>query len=599
MTIKIQTLKTLPTSSGVYFFLSSSAEVIYVGKAKNIKNRVGQYFQKKVMNKRIQQLVSQIDKIEVLCTDSEHAALVLENQMIKKHKPRYNVLLKDDKSYPYIYLTHHDFPRVGICRGKKSKNCSYYGPYTSIRNLRYLLDVMQKLFKVRTCNESYFKNRSRACLLHQIGRCHGPCVAHIDKQSYAEEVKALKQFLAGNYQTLISEYADKMHQAAKEQSFEKAALYRDTITGLQNLIAQQEQSSQRDCVDFIAAKDDGVSVIIQHLWIRNGQIQDSKPYMMGHAALELDDILSSFIKQYYTNTHVPLGLPDAVVCMQLDDNFTEVASYLSDNCKKTLRLTDVLRKQNYKHWARVVENNLQASYLQQMQKKHRFTDAFDGLSTILQDSIDSVECIDISHTQGSNTYASCVYFNRDGPVKPSYRTYKLENKNDDYASMRATIERRYHKKKSKQHADVLLIDGGRGQLNAVAQVIAAYDHISVYLLAIAKDSTRTSGLEKYFIWDKQGLTRQVNIDVTTRRLLETVRDEAHRFAIKQHRGARSKTAMKDVILELEGIGPKRYHQLLSHFGGINGIKKASVKQLQLVPGISKQLAEKIHLSMMQ
>jgi len=596
MTIKIETLQTLPSSAGVYFYYNKDGKVIYVGKAKNLKKRVSQYFQNRPVNKRIAQLISQIDKIEVLCTDSEHAALVLENQMIKKHQPRYNVLLKDDKSYPYIYLTNHDFPRVGICRGKFHKKYEYFGPYTSIRNLRYLLDVIQKLFKVRTCNESYYKNRSRACLLHQIGRCHGPCVGHIDADTYADECKSLRQFLAGNYQLLISQYADKMHEAAKEQSFEKAALYRDTIAGLQNLIRQQSESAMRDSVDIITAKDDGVVVVIQHLWIRDGQIQDSKPYVMDYAAQDKETILASYISQYYANDIIPLGLPDSVICLDLGEQFAQVGAYLKQVCTKRVRLSNSLKAQKHKHWVRVVDNNLEASYLQLMQKKQRYQEAFNDLSVVFGDEVRSIECIDVSHTQGTYTYASCVFFTEDGPDKRAYRSYKLVNQNDDYASMRDTITRRFSKTSSSKKADILLIDGGKGQLHAVAKILSAMDHAQIYLMSIAKDKSRKSGLERYFIWDQELLTRQVEVNDITKRLLETVRDEAHRFAIKQHRGARAKGGLKDALLELKGLGPKRYHQLLSHFGSISGIKRASIKQLQSVPGISKQLAEKIHLA---
>lgn len=598
MTIKIHALDTVPSTPGVYFFHSNQGVVLYVGKAKHLKKRVSQYFQNKSHNKRITQMISQIDSIEVLCTDTEHAALVLENQMIKKHKPKYNVLLKDDKNYPYIYLTKHTYPRVGICRGKYFKQCEYFGPYTSIRNLRYLLDVIQKLFKIRTCSESYFKNRSRACLLYQIGRCHGPCVEHVDEKTYAEQISALRKFLAGNYQQLIQEYAEKMHQASTEQAFEKAAIYRDTITGLQNMVGQQEENAQQDSVDIIKAKDDGVHVLVQHLWIRRGQIQDSKSVYMDHAALEMEALLASYLMQYYTQDNVPLGLPKHIICSQLEDEYASVSSYLSEHAAKNIKLVKEVRQTKHKHWCRTVDNNLQASYVQMVQDKHRYSDAFITLSELFNAHIQSIECIDISHTQGTHTYASCVYFNTDGADKKLYRTYKLVNKNDDYDSMRQTIERRYGKKSSQQRANVLLIDGGKGQLNAVAQILSKYEHVSVFLLAIAKNSNRKSGEETYFTWDVQSLTKQVEVDAKTRRLLETVRDEAHRFAITQHRRARGKATLQDVILELPGMGPKRYHALLSHFGSMNAIKRASVKQLQQVPGISKKVAEALHLAFM-
>ena len=593
MAININTLDSVPEKPGIYFYKDIAGTIIYVGKAKNLKKRVSSYFSKKPTNKRTAQLVNNIHSIEVICTENEHTALLTENEMIKKHQPRYNVLLKDGKSYPYLYLSNHTYPRMGVCRSKKVKASHYFGPYTSKRHIYHVLDEMQKIFQIRTCTDNYFSNRSRPCLLHQIGRCSAPCVNKIKQDDYANQIEHMKKFLKGNYHQLIEIYTDKMLKEAEHERFEQAAHFRDIIQGMQSLLEQEQKGSSGEDIDVISAIDDGVMVHIQMLMVRNGQIKDTQTQKIQEAAGDLDEVIASYILQYYLEGGVAFGYPKIILAKALSKNKKIVEDGLNKILKRKVKLVTDPKTEQKKRWQKMVDENLTASYRQQKQEANRFSQAFEEISSWYAEDINSIECFDISHTQGKQTYASCVVFRCDGPHKASYRTYKLSTGNDDYASMAEVLNRRYKNSKT-LHADLVLIDGGKGQLSAAVKALEPYGIEHKKLLAIAKDAQRKSGMERYYVWDFITQRREINPSQPCRRLLENIRDEAHRFAITQHRKARGKVALRDSLLDVEGLGDKKYQRLLQHFGSMQLLQSATVKQLKQVKGISNALAERIH-----
>lgn len=582
-----ENLHLLTAQAGIYLFLDKDEHVLYVGKAKNLSKRVKSYFRPTGLNTKTLAMVQHIAYIKTVCTNSEHAALVLENQLIKKHKPKYNICLKDDKTYPFIYLTKDKFPKIGTSRGRKRKNVEYFGPYTNVGRVRQTLDVAQKIFRVRTCRDANFVNRSRACLLYQIGRCTGPCVGHVNEQDYSAQVQDLRSFLKGNHTELIESFIEKMQAASIELNYEKAAKYRDCIANIQNLAQQEAHNPQHKSLDIIIAVEELERVHFQITWIRESKIVDSKDFCFKDAIGTLHEKSLSFLQQYYTQELVPYDCPIKILCPSLDK---EISLGVSENC--VLPVHDKAKSTSEKSWADVAKANAIAFIQHAQLESQKYALAFSNLAEIFgEEQWERIECIDISHTQGHQTYSSCVVFTPQGKETQAYRVYKLSTQNDDYQSMRETITRRF---KKNQTPDLLLIDGGKGQLHAVQKTLYEIGLPSVSLLAITKDSTRKNGLEHYYTWTEEGLDQEVFPNDHAKRVLENIRDEAHRFAITHHRKARAKVALQDSLIDIDGIGEKKHALLLKHFGGVKQLQKATLNQIMHVPGFSHKLAKQVY-----
>ena len=589
MYIKKETLHLLTSQPGVYQFLNRDETIIYVGKAKNLSKRVQSYFRPQGLNTKTLSMMQSVIYIKTICTASEHAALVLENQLIKKHRPKYNICLKDDKTYPVIYLTKEVFPKIGTSRGKKRKNVEYFGPYTNVRRAYQALDVAQKVFRVRTCRDTSFKNRSRACLLHQIGRCTGPCVNLVTAEAYKNQVEDLRQFLKGNHRYLIEKYIKDMHTASESLEFEKAAQIRDAIANMQNLDQQESHNPKHESIDIINIIETSKGIHFQITWIRDNKILDSKSYAFQDIVDEKSTCLQVFVQQYYANGSLVYGRPSKYLCADLDNS---IECMLED--KTVLSIYNKSVGKSEKAWLEVAYANAQATIQHAQLKTQKYAEAFSDLEKLFNDdNWSSIECFDISHTQGSQTYASCVVFTPEGRASNRYRLYKLSTNNDDYQSMRESITRRYKKSDS---PSLLLIDGGKGQLHAVQKTLFDLGIQNVHLMVITKDSSRKSGLEHYYTWSQEDLDIEMNPSDKAKRLLEEIRDEAHRFAITHHRKARNKQTMQDSIAEIPGIGEKKYSMLLEYFGGVKQLKKATKEQIKKVPGFSDRLTDSVYAS---
>ena len=588
-------LKSLPNLPGVYRMINAQDEVIYVGKARDLKKRVASYFVKSLPSPRTRMMVSNIARIETTVTRSEAEALLLENNLIKSFMPRYNVLFRDDKSYPYIALTGDEFPRLAFHRGTQRKGNEYFGPFPSASAVRESIQLLQKVFRLRTCEDSVFANRSRPCLLYQIERCTAPCVDYISAEEYGRDVAHAAMFLQGREQQVMDELGQKMNEAAERQDYERAVVFRDRIQSLHQVQAKQFVA------DFNVADADVVACTelqgchcVNLVMIRGGRHIGDKCFFPKNAeGYDIATTVEAFLEQHYVAQNIPplviVGVP--IDTATLEEVFTEQAG-------RRIRInTNPVGDKRV--WLKMAETNaelaLQQRAAQQANQQGRLQALREALD--LGDSVERIECFDISHTMGEATVASCVVYDRGAMQNSEYRRYNITDitPGDDYAAMREVLTRRYRKIAAGEGKlpDLVFIDGGKGQLGVAVDVMREVGLPDLQLVGIAKGEERKPGLEQLF-FPERDTPVSLKKDNAGLHLLQQIRDEAHRFAITGHRARRGKARMHSSLEEIEGIGAKRRKNLLTRFGGLDGVKNASVDDLAQVDGISRLLAEKIY-----
>ncbi|OZS43043.1 excinuclease ABC subunit C [Photobacterium sanguinicancri] len=594
-------LMTVTHQPGVYRMYDATGEVIYVGKAKDLKKRLSSYFRANVAGEKTRALVKNINKVDVTVTHTETEALILEHNYIKLYLPKYNVLLRDDKSYPYIFLSHHKHPRLSIHRGTKKRKGEYFGPYPNPGAVRESLHLMQKLFPVRQCEDSVYANRSRPCLMYQIGRCLGPCVKGlVSNEEYNDQLGYVRLFLQGKDRQVISSLVEKMEQASVALEFEKAATYRDQIQALRRVQEQQFVShDNEDDIDVIGIAHERGMACIHALYIRQGKILGSRSYFPRVPSdADLPEVLSSFLTQFYLNQAEGRVIPTVIVLGEsLGDEQTVISDALSQVAGRKITLKTNPRGSRGQY-LKLAQTNANTALISKLNHKMTIQQRFSALSEALKlDVINRMECFDISHTMGEKTVASCVVFNKDGPLKPEYRRFNITGitGGDDYAAMAQALERRYGKQMDPDKIpDIIFIDGGRGQLSR------AYDVVSTYmqdwpkrslLVGVAKGTTRKPGLETLLL--VTGEEFSMPSDSPALHLIQHIRDESHNHAISGHRAQRAKVRNRSALEDVEGIGPKRRQALLKYMGGLQELKRASKEDIAKVPGISNSLAEKI------
>ncbi len=591
-------LKNLTSQPGVYRMYNAQEEVIYVGKAKNLKKRVSSYFRMNVDNAKTRSLVMQIANMDVTVVNSETEAFLLENNFIKKYKPRYNVVMRDDKSYPFIFLSDHQHPRLSFHRGPQKKKGEYFGPYPSAGAVRESLRSMQRIFPVRQCEDSYYRARSRPCLQYQMQRCSAPCVeGYVSDEEYNEQIDLARLFLKGKNQQVIGTLVDKMEKASEALNFEAAARYRDQINTLRKVQERQWVAGTQDEMDVFGFAVKGNMACIQVMFIRDSQLLGSKAFFpkVPNTADE-QEIFESFLLQFYLagNKLIPKQM---VFASALSDE-EAIADLLSSEAGYRVNFFKGAReeKRRYLELAQAnAETALEAQYGEQKSVFARYLDLETALE--LDAPLQRMECFDISHTSGEQTVASCVVFNREGPLKSDYRRYNIEGitPGDDYAAMAQALKRRYKSVKEVQKIpDLLLIDGGKGQLSQAETFFEDWPHDKKpMLLGVAKGTSRKPGLETIILADSHD-TVPMDSHSPALHLIQHIRDESHRFAITGHRNRRQKVKTTSSLETIPGVGAKRRQTLLKYMGGLQGLKKASKDEIASVPGISKELADTIY-----
>ncbi len=592
-------LKQVTTQAGVYQMYGGEGQILYVGKAKNLKNRLSSYFRNTGLGAKTRALVSKICQIEVTVTSTEMEALLLEQNLIKQQHPPYNILLRDDKSYPYVRLTSKDdFPRLAMHRGVKRKGDRYFGPYPNVGAVKSSLAFLQKTFRTRQCEDSVFRNRSRPCLQYQINRCTAPCVDLISKEDYAQDIRHVEMFLSGRSQELISELVSDMEQASASLEFEKAALYRDQIAAMQKVQAQQVIEGGVGNLDVVAYQQKNNLVCVQILFVREGRILGSKSHFPKVQFLESDEeVFLGFLEQYYLQGG-ERDWPREVLLSHELSGLEILSEAFRQQLGRGLSFQSRPRGQRSK-WLQLciktAEENLQA----RIASKQNVAQRFDALQQALglAEQPERLECFDISHSHGELTTASCVVFDGNGPLKSDYRRFNIDGitPGDDYAAMAQALERRYTRIQKGEGVlpDILLVDGGKGQLTQAREVFDELGVTGVMLLGVAKGSTRKAGFETLILGDS-GEELSLDSDNPGLHLIQHIRDEAHRFAITGHKNRRDKKRRTSRLEDIPGIGAKRRKALLHHFGGIQGVQKASIEDLARVPLISKKIAEEIY-----
>lgn len=592
-------LKHLTERPGVYLMYDASGQIIYVGKAKNLKRRVSSYFKKRHEEIKTETLVSQVASIEVTVTDTESEALILENTLIKRHKPRYNILFRDDKSYPYIFVsTGKKFPSLSYHRGAKRKVGRYFGPFPNASAVHQTLHALQKIFPVRQCAESVFNHRSRPCLQYQIKRCSGPCVEGLVTQDeYNEDVQHTIAFLEGKSFEVIESLGDKMQQASEDFEFEKAAVYRDKISALRAIQSQHliNQPGSKD-TDVIALAEEANQICVSIMMYRGGNLWGSQNYFpkIGGQSINPGDIISAFITQHY----IDLPIPQMILVSDALEDKPSLEAWLSEQKKAKVSIRKAV-SQTHKGLMKLASTNATSGLKQQLTQKASQAERVKALQEVLALAAppNHMECFDISHTQGNQTVASCVVFNEGVPNTSAYRKFNIEGiqPGDDYAAMHQAITRRYSrvKKEGLPLPDLIVIDGGKGQLNKAIEVFKTLELDNLPLVSVAKGEGRKAGLEiLYTPFNEEGI--DLEADDIALHLLNYIRDEAHRFAITSHRSRRQKAQTHSRLEDIPGVGAKTRHKLLTHFGGLAEVKNAAVSELQKVPGISDRIAQTIY-----
>ena len=589
--IKIK-LKNLTKESGIYKMLDKSGNVIYVGKAKNLKNRVSNYFISSNHSKKTQLLQKNIDDFSIIITKTETQALLLENELIKQFKPKYNILLKDSKSYPYIYISNDKHPRLGMYRGKKNKNYHYFGPYPSSHIARDALALLKKIFKVRQCSNSFYRARSRPCLEYQINLCSAPCVGKISNSKYEQDVDMVSLFLNGKASKLLNQISQKMKKSSIDLDFEAAAKYRDQLIGLRTI--QERHGSQFSSdMDVVSIVNEAETHCIEVVFVRSGRQVGSESFFPKNAKNDsCEDVLSAFLPLYYLGTSTP---KEVVLSHKLKDK-----ALLEDGLSTKLIQSPRVDK---KHYLEMATLNARENLKQHLLLKFTKTKQLEGIQkTLALNKIPRVmECFDISHTMGEATTASCVVFEMGLPKISDYRQFNIKDitPGDDYAAINQAVYRRYSRllDSKKEMPDIVFIDGGLGQLNQAIMVMNSIGIDSIMLVGVAKGEGRKAGLETLITVEDEKV-KKITLPPYDPALLliNHIRDESHRFAIKNHRKKRAKKRTKSSLELIKGIGLSKRSALLNYFGGLQEIQKASVDELQKVVGINYKLATKINES---
>ncbi len=589
--------RNLPLQPGVYRMINAKGEVIYVGKAVSLKKRVSSYFQKSNLAPRTQLMVSQVTDIETTVTRSEAEALLLENNLIKSLKPRYNILFRDDKSYPYVILSGHEFPRLGFYRGVLDKAHQYFGPYPNAGIVRESIQLLQKIFRLRTCEDSVFNNRTRPCLLFQIKRCSGPCIDRISPRDYQIDVKNAELFLQGKQTEVMEAINAKMLQASEQMKYEQAAMLRDQIQALRRIREKQFVDSGKaldaDVVACAVSPDDSGKVCVNLAMIRGGRHLGDKSFFPQNADdYTAGNVVEAFLAQHYLNRSAP---PLIVSGEKIEREALQ--QLLTEQCghKIAIQLNPIGEK---RVWLDMAAENAQLALKQAMSRQASQEKRLQALQQELNmPGIQRIECFDISHTLGEATVASCVVYDNCAMRNNEYRRYNIEGitPGDDYAAMREALSRRYQKVASGegQLPDLILIDGGKGQVTAAQEALQELGISDANLLGVAKGEERKPGLEQ-LISPLSEKPLQLPSEHAALHLIQQIRDEAHRFAIQGHRGRRAKARTSSSLENIGGVGAKRRQRLLGRFGGLKGVLTASIEELQQTEGISRKLAEKIY-----
>ena len=595
-------LKTLPNLPGVYRMVGPQAKVLYVGKAKDLKKRVTSYFRPTGLSPRIAKMVSLIENIEITVVRSEAEALLLENNLIKTLAPKFNILFRDDKSYPFLKLSKHSFPRISYYRGALDKDSQFFGPFPNSWAVKESLQLLQKVFQLRSCTDAVFSNRSRPCLLHQIHRCSAPCVDRISKEAYAQDIANAVRFLKGDSASVLNDLERQMNDAAADLRYEQAAVFRDQIASLSKVLAQHnmETHPELDC-DLLAVATDGNTIAVNLAMVRGGRHLGDRAHFSSVSVdiseADLDDLqdeaLSAFVSQHYAGQEAP-----SVLVINRQGLASVLAEWLSVQSGREIRVLHQPQGKR-REWLEQVESNARlalARRAQEMGSQQSRTQILSdtlGVTSQAEDPFDlRIECFDISHTAGESTQASCVVYQHHDMQPAEYRRFNISDitPGDDYAAMRQALTRRYEGMETLP--DLVLVDGGKGQLGVAIQVFDSLGLDTGVLVGVAKGEGRKVGLETLVFPDGREIA--LGPDHPALMLVAKIRDEAHRFAITGMRARRAKAQIGSVLDEIEGIGPKRRQKLLARFGGLSGLKAASVEELATVEGISRATAQEIY-----
>ena len=587
--------RNLPTRPGVYLMRDGEGQALYVGKALNLRKRVSSYFDVRPKGERIMRMIARIRQIEVSITRTEGEALLLENEWIKSLAPRYNILLRDDKSYPWIVLdTAHDYPGIAFHRGARDPKKRFFGPYPSAHSVRDSIDLIQKLFRLRNCADNYFAHRNRPCLQYQIRRCTAPCVGLVSEEAYAEQVNDAVLFLLGRNRKVTERLIQRMEQAAAGLDYETAALYRDRINLLKQMQAKQFVSGKQKDIDFVAVAQQQGRSCVEVASIRGGRHLGQRNYFPTQAeGRDSAEVMEAFLGQYFGDRSPPAQL----VVSDAFNGSDLLEDVLSEKAGRRVRIQAHPRGERRK-MLEMTRNNAMQALQMRLASQANMAAQFEELARLLdlEEAPASVDCFDISHTAGNQAVGSCVVFDANGPVKSRYRRYNLRDitPGDDYAAMHQVLTRRYGRIQAEEGAlpDLVLIDGGKGQLSQAQDVLGEFGLSGIPVVGIAKGRDRRPGHEE---WITGSPFRSLNPGPQSpaSHLVQQIRDEAHRFAITGHRGRRQKAATRSGLEKIPGIGPGRRRALLNHFGGLQGVKQAGIEELSSVPGISKTLAETI------
>jgi excinuclease ABC subunit C len=593
-------LKSLTQRPGIYQMLDGEGQVLYVGKAKNLKNRVTSYFRKTGLTPKTAALVKRIVQIDVTVTETETEALILEHNLIKQYRPQFNILMRDDKSYPYIFLSDRDqWPRLSFHRGPKKAKGTYFGPFPSVHAVRESMSFLQKIFRVRQCEDVFFKNRSRPCLQYQIKRCSAPCVGFVEPESYAEDVNLTRLYLDGKAEKILQQLEQDMEKSALALEFEKAGECRDQISALRQVQAQQMIEKGRGTIDVVAGAVTDGQACVHMLYVRQGRILGSRSYYpKAPLAEKVSDLLEEFLPHLYLDGGGRPDLPKEILVNASLEGTEVLTAALKERIGRNIEIRDSVRGFRAK-WIELAQRTAEQNLAGKLASKQTLQQRFESLrDTIGLDEIpERLECFDISHSSGEAVVASCVVFDSNGALKSDYRRFNIENitGGDDYAAMEQAIRRRYTRlmKGEGKLPDILLIDGGKGQIGIAKSVLADLGVVGVIVLGVAKGTTRKPGMETLILADQNNkvIARPQQAAL---HLIQQIRDEAHRFAITGHKQRRDKKRRTSALEGIPGVGPTRRRDLLKHFGGIVEVKKASVADLMKVTNINKKVAEAIY-----
>ncbi|BEM32494.1 excinuclease ABC subunit UvrC [Serratia marcescens] len=595
-------LSTVTSQPGVYRMYDATGTVIYVGKAKDLKKRLASYFRQQVSSRKTETLVKNIAQIDVTVTHTETEALLLEHNYIKLYQPRYNVLLRDDKSYPLIFLSADTHPRLAVHRGAKHAKGEYFGPFPNSYAVRETLALLQKLFPIRQCENSVYRNRSRPCLQYQIGRCLGPCVAGlVSEEEYQQQVDYVRLFLSGKDQQVLHQLIARMEEASKLLNFEEAARIRDQIQAVRRVTERQFVSGDSDDLDVIGVAFDAGMACLHVLFIRQGKVLGSRSYFPKvPGGTDMSEVVQTFVGQFYLQGSQARTLPGEIL---LDFNLPEkelLAESLSELAGRKIQIQSKPRGDRARY-LKLARTNAATALTTKLSQQSTIHQRLAELTKVLNlTEINRMECFDISHTMGEQTVASCVVFDGNGPVRSEYRRYNISGitPGDDYAAMTQVLKRRYGKAlEEKKIPDVIFIDGGKGQLGMAIEVFKSlnvtWDKSKPLLIGIAKGADRKAGLETlFFVPEGEGIS--LPPDSPALHVIQHIRDDSHNHAITGHRQRRAKVRNTSALELIEGVGPKRRQVLLKYMGGLQPLLNASVEEIAKVPGISQALAEKIY-----